>query len=99
MKNRRTIKLSLGVLAVMFALMAQQPTCNHCSAAYVNKNEVDAYISRAVAAKLVDQQARAVDIGKAHIGIGVVHRGKLDQPAKNSVAEHDLVSEVYHIID
>jgi mannose-6-phosphate isomerase-like protein (cupin superfamily) len=29
----------------------------------------------------------------------MVHRGKLDAPAPNSVAEHDLVSEVYHIID
>jgi mannose-6-phosphate isomerase-like protein (cupin superfamily) len=42
---------------------------------------------------------RDVDIGKAHIGIGMVHRGKLDAPASESVAEHDLVSEVYHIID
>jgi mannose-6-phosphate isomerase-like protein (cupin superfamily) len=37
-------------------------------------------------------------IGKAHIGIGRVHRGKLDKPAPNSVAEHDQISEVYHVI-
>jgi hypothetical protein len=29
----------------------------------------------------------------------VVHRGKLAAPAPESVAEHDQVSEVYHIID
>ena len=29
----------------------------------------------------------------------MVHRGKLDAPAPDSVAEHDLVSEVYHVID
>jgi mannose-6-phosphate isomerase-like protein (cupin superfamily) len=29
----------------------------------------------------------------------MVHRGKLDAPLPNSVAEHDLVSEVYHVID
>ena len=29
----------------------------------------------------------------------MVYRGKLAQPAAESVAEHDLVSEVYHIID
>src|SRR5262249_28097710 len=40
-----------------------------------------------------------IEIGKAHIGIGMVYRGKLDKPNANSVAEHDLVSEVYHIID
>jgi hypothetical protein len=28
----------------------------------------------------------------------MVHRGRLDVPAPNSVAEHDLVSEVYHVI-
>jgi mannose-6-phosphate isomerase-like protein (cupin superfamily) len=34
-----------------------------------------------------------------NIGIGVVYRGKLTAPAPDSVAEHDLVSEVYHILD
>src|SRR5258707_12379422 len=29
----------------------------------------------------------------------MVHRTKLDAPAKDSVAEHDQVSEVYHIVD
>jgi len=27
-----------------------------------------------------------------------VHRGRLDKPGPNSVAEHDHVSEVYHVI-
>jgi mannose-6-phosphate isomerase-like protein (cupin superfamily) len=47
---------------------------------------------------LVDQQVRDINIGKANIGIGMVYRGKLDAPAADSVAEHDQVSEVYHII-
>ena len=38
------------------------------------------------------------NIGKANVGIGMVYRGKLDKPAADSVAEHDQVSEVYHII-
>src|SRR4029077_11684417 len=38
------------------------------------------------------------DIGKAHVGIGVVYRGKLDTPGPDAVAEHDLVSEVYYIM-
>jgi mannose-6-phosphate isomerase-like protein (cupin superfamily) len=76
-----------------------QPTCKMCPGTYIPKSEVDAYIAKAVAEKLIDQQARDIDIGKAHIGIGVVHRGKLDAPAPESVAEHDQVSEVYHIID
>jgi mannose-6-phosphate isomerase-like protein (cupin superfamily) len=48
--------------------------------------------------KLVDQQVRAVDAGKSGIAVGVVHRTRLDKPAANSVAEHDHVSEVYHVI-
>ena len=75
-----------------------KPTCNMCPGTYITAEEVAAYTKKAIAEKRVDQQARDVDIGKAHIGIGVVHRGKLDAPAKESVAEHDQVSEVYHII-
>jgi mannose-6-phosphate isomerase-like protein (cupin superfamily) len=86
-------------MAALFILPAQQPTCNHCSATYVSSDEIQAYLKRAQDNGLVDQQTRAVDIGKANIGIGVVYRGKLPAPAADSVAEHDLVSEVYHIID
>jgi mannose-6-phosphate isomerase-like protein (cupin superfamily) len=99
---RRIVVGVIGVACLGIALVAQgdpQPTCKMCPATYIPKSEVDAYIAKAVAENLTDQQARDVEIGKAHIGIGVVHRGKLTAPAPDSVAEHDLVSEVYHIID
>jgi mannose-6-phosphate isomerase-like protein (cupin superfamily) len=83
----------------LFVLSAQQPTCNKCSGSYVSNEEIQSYLKRAQDNGLVDQQTRAVSIGKANIGIGVVYRGKLDAPQPNSVAEHDLVSEVYHVID
>ena len=76
-----------------------QPTCNMCPGYYIAASELQAYTKKAVEEKLIDQQVRDIDIGKAHVGIGMVHRGKLDKPAANSVAEHDQVSEVYHIID
>jgi len=76
-----------------------QPTCNMCPGYYIAASELQAYTQKAIVEKLTDQQVRDIDIGKAHIGIGMVHRGKLDKPAANSVAEHDQVSEVYHIID
>ncbi len=99
--------LGLAVAGCMVALpnasSAQgndpQPSCKMCPGTYVPVSEVEAYVKKAIAEKRVDQQVRDVDIGKAHIGIGMVHRGKLDAPAPESVAEHDLVSEVYHIID
>src|SRR2546428_550752 len=75
-----------------------QPTCNMCPGTYIPLSELGAYTKKAIAEKLIDQQVRDIEIGKAHVGIGMVHRGKLDKPAPNSVAEHDLVSEVYHIV-
>lgn len=76
-----------------------QPSCKMCPGTYIPLDELQAYTKKAIAEKRVDQQVRDVDIGKAHVAIGMVHRGKLDAPAPQSVAEHDLVSEVYHIID
>jgi mannose-6-phosphate isomerase-like protein (cupin superfamily) len=76
-----------------------QPTCRMCPGTYIPTGEVQAYVRKAMAEGLTDQQIRDVEIGKAHVGVGVVHRGKLDAPRPNSVAEHDLVSEVYHVID
>ena len=75
-----------------------QPTCRMCPGYYIPASELQAYTKKAIDEKLVDQQVRDIEIGKAHIGIGMVHRGKLDAPAPASVAEHDHVSEVYHII-
>ena len=51
-----------------------------------------------MAERLIDQQVRDIEIGKAHVGVGMVYRGKLEKPRPDSVAEHDQVSEVYHII-
>jgi mannose-6-phosphate isomerase-like protein (cupin superfamily) len=100
----------LGCVGAAFAiasLVAQtkinptdpQPTCNMCPGTYIPLSELQAYTKKALAESLLDQQVRDIEIGKAHIGIGMVHRGKLDKPADNSVAEHDQVSEVYHIVD
>src|SRR6266403_1666194 len=91
-------KLLIGIPVALFILSAQQPTCNKCNASYVSSQEIQSYLKRAKDNGLVDQQTRAVSIGKANIGIGVVYRKKLDKPAPDSVAEHDLVSEVYHVI-
>jgi mannose-6-phosphate isomerase-like protein (cupin superfamily) len=75
-----------------------QPTCNMCPGTYIPLSELEGYTKKALAENLLDQQVRDIEIGKAHIGIGMVHRGKLDKPGTDSVAEHDLVSEVYHIV-
>jgi mannose-6-phosphate isomerase-like protein (cupin superfamily) len=80
-------------------LMAQEshPSCNKCSGTYIEASEIQAYVTRAPRDGVADQQVRAVDVGKSHVDIGVVYRGKLS--AGGAVAEHDLVSEVYHVLD
>jgi mannose-6-phosphate isomerase-like protein (cupin superfamily) len=106
-RMKRLIRILPAALAVMLAgVHAQekinptdpQPTCTMCPGTYIPAAEIDGYAQKALAEKLLDQQVRDIDIGKAHIGIGRVHRGKLDKPAPDSVAEHDEISEVYHVI-
>ena len=101
--------LVLTAVSAVFPLLAQEvepkPTCNHCSAVYVPKSELDGYNQRAIEHKLVDQQVRSVDIGKVQVGIGSIYRGKLGQATglenqvAEAVAEHEQVSEVYYVID
>ncbi len=96
------MKIAL-IPAIALALCAQdtKPSCNHCSATYVSNDELQAFLKRApsriVANDVSDQQVRALDIGKLNVDIGIVYRRALT--GENPVAEHDLVSEVYHVID
>ena len=75
-----------------------QPTCAMCPGTYIPAAELESYTNKAIAEKLIDQQVRDVDIGKLRVGIGMVHRGRLEKPAPNSVAEHDQISEIYHVV-
>jgi len=103
----RTLLLVLAaVTCVAAGMMAQgkinptdpQPTCTMCPGTFIPASELEAYTKKAIAERLTDQQVRDIELGKAHVGIGMVYRGKLDKPGPDSVAEHDLVSEVYHVI-
>ena len=96
-------KIALGLTALacsLASLTAQadpQPTCKMCPAYYIGNDELQAYLKRGIANNIVDQQVRAVDVGKSNVDVAMVYRGKLTAPGE--VAEHDFVSEVYHIID
>ena len=102
-KMRILQKLIPAALAVISALSGQEtkPSCNHCSATYISNSELEAFLNRApakIAANDVsDQQVRALDIGKLNVDIGIVYRRALS--GVSPVAEHDLVSEVYHVLD
>lgn len=90
--------LAITALAV-YAQNVPTATCKGCPASYIANDELQAYLKRAIAKNLIDQQVRSVDIGKSGVAVGMVYRGKLAAPPANAVAEHDHVSEVYHIID
>lgn len=98
---RTIILAALGLVAMPALAQAPdpQPSCNMCQGVYIPAEEIQAYSKKAVVERRVDQQVRDIDIGKVHIALGVEHRGKLDRPGPHAVAEHDLVSEVYHIVD
>ena len=99
-------RLLLGLAAgacVIAALSAQigpdpEPSCTMCPGTYISTEELQAYTQKAMAEGRTDQQVRDADFGKTNVAIGIVYRGRLDAPRANSVAEHDLVSEVYHVI-
>ena len=98
----RSLLIVAGGILLTIAVVAQerdyQPSCKMCPGTYIPNSEIQAYAKRAIANQLTDQQVRQVDIGKANVAVAVVYRGKINNPNAN-VAEHDLVSEVYHVID
>src|SRR5256885_1379766 len=71
----------VAAIGLSAALAAQgdrpNPTCRMCPGTYIAAGEIQAYVSKAVAENRIDQQVRDIDIGKSHVGIGVVHRVKL----------------------
>ena len=102
----RTILLLTGIasVAVAFAigrLSAQESSasCRMCPSVYIPASEIAEFTALGRAdLSLLDQQMRAIDIGKSQVEVALVHRGKLDKVGPRSVATHDLVSEVYYIL-
>ena len=74
------------------------PSCDMCDADFVPADELEAYERVADATGLTDLQVRSLDIGKVNVQIALVKRGALEAPRPHSVAEHDLVTEVYYVL-
>jgi mannose-6-phosphate isomerase-like protein (cupin superfamily) len=101
MSTLRTILMCAAAAILPLAAQDSKPSCNRCSASYVSSEELQAYLKRAPARAVnavSDQQVRAADVGKSHVDIGVVYRSGT-QAEGSAVAEHDLVSEVYYVLD
>jgi mannose-6-phosphate isomerase-like protein (cupin superfamily) len=98
-------KILLSVVAVLVAFVlgrisAQDvtPSCPGCPATHVSAAEIERYADVGRQEQIIDQQVRSIDIGKVNVQIAVAYRGKLDAPAPRSVAEHDLVTEIYYVL-
>jgi mannose-6-phosphate isomerase-like protein (cupin superfamily) len=99
--KKTAIGVVVGIVVFVLGRISAQviePSCDACDATYVSAQELAAYQEIAIATGLTDQQVRSVDVGKTNVQVALVRRGKLDAPAPRSVAEHDLVSEVYYVI-
>jgi len=75
-----------------------EPSCPGCSATHISAAEIQEYVELGRSRNLVDQQVRSIDIGKTNVQLAVAHRGALPEPRPNSVASHDLVTEVYVVL-
>jgi len=85
----------LTLVALSLPLVSVLP--DTLPAAAVQSSELRAVADSAVAGgRLIDVPIRTIDGGEHHFGVGLVHR-----PAGvgGGPASHDLVSEVYHILE
>ena len=97
------VLLSVGLVVAAFLLgrvSAQdvEPSCRMCPSTYVSSEEIQRYVNVGRQSGATDQQVRSVDIGKSNVQIAVAHRGALVEPRLNSVASHELVTEVYVVL-
>ena len=83
---RHTLLGAAALVITGIVLSAQgdgRPTCRNCPSTYVPKDELQAYINRAIAGTIVDQQVRAVDVGRMNVGVG----RDLSRPAREPGTE------------
>ncbi|HUF73944.1 MAG TPA: AraC family ligand binding domain-containing protein [Gammaproteobacteria bacterium] len=94
------VALAVTTAFALGRLTAQsiETSCVLCPADYISAEEIAEYVEVAQSAQLTDQQVRSIDIGKVNVQVALAHRGPLDAPGPNSVAEHDLVTEVYVVL-
>jgi mannose-6-phosphate isomerase-like protein (cupin superfamily) len=74
-----------------------QGSANPIPATDVSAADIEATLKEAIAKNVVDTPIRTVDAGGHNVGIGLVHRSKGTNLVGGAV--HDVVTEVYHVLD
>ena len=93
------VSVVIGFAIGRLSAQESAASCRRCPSTYIPASEIAEFTAFGRAnLSLIDQQMRAIDIGKSRVDVALVHRGKLDKLGGRSVAEHDLVSEVYYIL-
>ncbi|MGH9558364.1 MAG: AraC family ligand binding domain-containing protein [Bryobacteraceae bacterium] len=84
-------KTVLAAFATLSTLFAAAPS----TGVEISNQTIQATLKKAPANGSADRQIRVVDVGKANVGVAVVHRSAQAPP---NAIEHDDVTEVYHIL-
>jgi mannose-6-phosphate isomerase-like protein (cupin superfamily) len=83
--------------SVLLSLLALSAARQHPTAAtYVTAADIQATLGQAPPASVSDQPIRVLDAGGTNIGVAVVHR---PQAANQGAIEHDVVPEIYHVLE
>jgi len=83
--------------AAAFGTSATQPAAAQNTATDVTKAEIEAvrtYQGRVV----TDRQVKVVDVGEYNIGVGILHRGHLQEGERIGGLVHNAVTEVYYVL-
>ena len=84
------------ILAIAL-LLVQASTTKTLPATDVKAADIQAAVKEAITKKITDMPIRTVDTGAQNVSIAVVHRDKGTN--LTGMASHDLVTEVYYIVE
>ncbi len=89
--------MRIAMLSLVLLLDMAQTGKPVLPATDVPASVIEATLREMIASGAVDTPIRTVDAGGHHVGIGLVHRKKGSNLAGG--ASHDLVTEVYHVLE
>src|SRR5215471_1203540 len=84
-------------LLAFVLLLAQASTTKNLPATDVKAADIQAAVKEEIAKNLTDMPIRTVDAGGQNVSIAAVHRDKGTNLA--GMASHDVVTEVYYIVE
>src|ERR1041384_8828795 len=92
-----------SALALVFAptfIQAQTPHLPRGTATDVTNEDVQATLKKTASAAVSDQAIRVVSINDEYnVGVGVVHRARMNGAGTGGGVEHSQITEVYHVIE